>query len=68
MIWGSAGEHALTVEPRKLRTFCRDCPKRTRRETHVVLANGVALASGCEFHAHQHRKASAKCPETGRRT
>lgn len=53
--YGSARDHALYVEPisprRKgwRRCYC-GCRK---RETHVVKANGVALASGCELQAQR---------------
>lgn len=56
--WGqraSAFEHAMYVEPVQSRRRCRHdgCRKRI---THNAMANGIALSSGCEFHAHQHAK------------
>lgn len=54
--WGSARDHALYVEPIKItgrrgRRMCR-CGCR-KMQTHVVKANGVGLAGGCELHAQR---------------
>ena len=47
--WGSAEHHALYVQPYEHpdRRLCR-CGCRKRR-SHMLAANGVALASGCEL-------------------
>jgi len=55
--WGSAFEHVRTwaeiEDKRRGRRWCRHpapggpCP---RRCTHLGLANGIALMSGCEWH------------------
>ena len=56
--WGSAADHALYVQaiPRLVKGWrmCR-CGCRTR-STHSVMANGVALASGCELKAHRTKR------------
>lgn len=44
---GSATEHKLYAEPISSRRRCR-CGCKTRI-THVGMANGVALAQGCEL-------------------
>lgn len=50
---GSAARHDLyTKRVQSLKRCCR-CPKGARkRVTHTVCANGLALAQGCEWHAH----------------
>jgi hypothetical protein len=54
---GSVTEHALTfaliAEPRQRRRRCASCMRQAgvkNYATHVGLANGIALASGCEWH------------------
>lgn len=51
---GSASEHrryAKRIEGRRGRRRCPWCPDgQTKRSTHVGMANGVALATGCEWH------------------
>lgn len=45
--WGSIAHHALYVEPIKSRRKCLcGCGKRV---THAAKANGIAMASGCEW-------------------
>lgn len=48
--WGSATQHRLYAEPISSRRKCRRCKG---RETHVAMANGVALTSGCELHVRR---------------
>ena len=61
--WGSAEHHDLTVRrlDKPLLKRCLSCPTgKRKRITHAVLANGVCLASGCEFHAYKHARAMRK--------
>jgi hypothetical protein len=54
--WGSASEHQRTMvrnpDMRRGRRWCPWCPTRNRA-THVGLANGIGLMSGCEWHVRQ---------------
>lgn len=56
--WASADEHVrYSVRCPRLRRRCRlgdGCPNRA---THLGMANGVALAAGCQFHVAQWARA-----------
>lgn len=57
-VWGSAKHHKLTLKKidkaDKRRRLCAcGCKKRV---THLVMANGVALAEGCELRARRWRR------------
>lgn len=56
--WGSVlnAEHPLCVHPTDDKRMCPDCRKPRRRITHVGMAAGVALMSGCEFHCYQWKR------------
>lgn len=46
--------------PRVTRHRCRYCPRgSSNRVTHLGMANGVALMSACEWHAHRWARAAA---------
>jgi len=50
---GSAADHQRYAKPvrSQSRQRCPWCPKEQRpRATHLGMANGVALTSGCEWH------------------
>jgi hypothetical protein len=53
---GSASDHQRYAKKNvgSDRRRCPFCPKATRkRNTHVGMANGVALVSGCQWHVAQ---------------
>lgn len=54
--WANVAVHGVDVErvdpPTRLR--CLFCPKGERKRiTHALMSNGLAMASGCEWHAYQ---------------
>lgn len=56
--WASALHHALKVVksplPPRNRRKCRcGCGK---KETHLIMANGISLGGGCELDAHRFKK------------
>lgn len=64
--WASAERHIVYVEPAsramRRRKCCCGCG---RRITHHMAANGIALAWGCEFSAHQHAARVRKARKSG---
>ncbi len=49
--WGQVGAATMTRYSKPARPRSRRrCPWCHRRATHVGMANGVALTSGCEWH------------------
>lgn len=52
--WASAAVHGVEVERVDTRLRCLSCPKGARkRVTHALMSNGLAMASGCEWHAYK---------------
>ncbi|MCZ6870580.1 MAG: hypothetical protein O7G84_13845 [Gammaproteobacteria bacterium] len=54
--WANVAVHGVAIErvspPVRLR--CLWCPKGARKRiTHALMCNGLAMASGCEWHAYQ---------------
>jgi hypothetical protein len=55
-VHGSAQAHMRYAAPRpQMRRLCSKCKDdgRRARSTHVGMANGVVLMSGCEWHVYQ---------------
>ena len=55
---GSIADHALYVQalPRQRKGWCMCRCGCRKRATHAVMANGVAMASGCELRAHRTKR------------
>lgn len=54
--WGSADTHVRYVEPVNSRSRQRCHCGCNRRATHLGMANGVGLITGCEFSMHRWAK------------
>jgi len=65
---GSVAHHDLSVLPIQSRRYCRGkgCGYARRvRVTHGMFANGVCMASGCEWHSRKHLRDTLRARRAG---